>query len=113
MTRGMRNRVWWVCPAAVSDMGAPFGDCCSQSLTGGVLSQVSAGALAGPLEADDGRRTPGGGAAEHGVRFGEFPASTGAVGADGVVGDAPVGGDLSQGPVVGVGIRHGSSSVSA
>src|SRR5690606_11050026 len=37
-----------------------FGDCCSQSLTGGVLSQIGAGALAGPLEADDGRRPPGG-----------------------------------------------------
>src|SRR5690606_12079469 len=90
-----------------------FGDCCSQSLTGGVLSQVGAGALAGSLEVDDGCRPPGGGAAEHGVGFGEFASSAGSVGPAGVVGDAPVVGDVAQGPVDGVGVRHGSSFVSA
>src|SRR5690554_1332336 len=84
-----------------------------ESLTGGVLSQIGAGALAGALELQNRCRTPGGGAAEHGVGFGEFASSAGSVGADGVVGDAPVVGDVSQGPVVGVGVRHGSSFVSA
>src|SRR5690554_1136484 len=102
--------------SVVVDPGLKTGACAAQLLVthlGGVLSQVGAGALAGPLEANDGRRPPGGRAAEHGVRFGEFPASTGSVGTDGVVGNSPVGGDVSQSPVVGVGIRHGSSSVSA
>jgi hypothetical protein len=66
------------------------------------LRKVGPPPLPGPREADDGRRPPHRGATEHLILLGDLAAPPRSVRANRLRTDAPVGGDVRHGPVVGV-----------